>query len=58
MTIAKSYDRKSVVLFVFVVIWLCNMFSKEMANEKEERAARDYFWEMKSRTGGELSKEE
>ncbi len=34
------------------------MFSKEKANEKEEKAARDYFWEMKSRTGGEWSGED
>jgi hypothetical protein len=34
------------------------MFSKEMANEKEERAARDYFWDMESRTGGEWSGED
>jgi hypothetical protein len=47
-----------VVFFAFVVIWLWNMFSKEMANEKEERAARDYFWGMESRTGGEWSGEE
>jgi hypothetical protein len=29
------------------------VFFKEMANEKEERAARDYFWGMESIERGE-----